>query len=410
MSSAKDTFKSLSVKEFRYFISSRFFVTLGMEMQAIIVGWQVYSLTHDALSLGFIGLAEAIPSIITAIFAGHIVDKSERKKILSITFTLMMLCSFLLYVISLDLNQKIETYKLISIYSVIFISGIARGFYMPAAFALLGQMIPKESYSNAISLNTSTFQIGAISGPAIGGLLYGFFGISFSYAFITVLTLTGIILLNFVARKPRPVQTENIPLSESLSAGIKFVFKDKVILSAITLDLFAVLFGGAVALLPVYANDILNVGPKGLGILRASPAAGALLMGLFIARNPVRKNAGKILLATVSGFGICILVFAVSKVFLLSIAALALSGMFDNVSVIIRQTIIQLRTPDNMKGRVSAVNSIFIGSSNEIGSFESGTAAKIMGTVPSVLFGGIMTLLVVFTLGILSKKLKNLHL
>jgi Arabinose efflux permease len=381
-----------------------------MEMQAIIVGWQVYSLTHDALSLGFIGLAEAIPSIITAIFAGHIVDKSERKKILSITFTLMMLCSFLLYVISLDLNQKIETYKLISIYSVIFISGIARGFYMPAAFALLGQMIPKESYSNAISLNTSTFQIGAISGPAIGGLLYGFFGISFSYAFITVLTLTGIILLNFVARKPRPVQTENIPLSESLSAGIKFVFKDKVILSAITLDLFAVLFGGAVALLPVYANDILNVGPKGLGILRASPAAGALLMGLFIARNPVRKNAGKILLATVSGFGICILVFAVSKVFLLSIAALALSGMFDNVSVIIRQTIIQLRTPDNMKGRVSAVNSIFIGSSNEIGSFESGTAAKIMGTVPSVLFGGIMTLLVVFTLGILSKKLKNLHL
>ncbi|HPS64497.1 MAG TPA: MFS transporter, partial [Ignavibacteria bacterium] len=184
----------------------------------------------------------------------------------------------------------------------------------------------------------------------------------------------------------------------------------KVILSCITLDLFAVLFGGAVALLPVYANDILNVGPKGLGILRASPAAGALLMGLFIARNPVRKNAGKILLATVSGFGICILVFAVSKVFLLSIAALALSGMFDNVSVIIRQTIIQLRTPDNMKGRVSAVNSIFIGSSNEIGSFESGTAAKIMGTVPSVLFGGIMTLLVVFTLGILSKKLKEFHL
>ncbi len=410
MSSAKDTFKSLSVKEFRFFISSRFFVTLGMEMQAIIVGWQVYSLTHDPLSLGLIGLAEAIPSIITAVFAGHIVDKSERKKILTITFTLMMLCSFLLYLISLDLNQKIETYKLISIYSVIFISGIARGFYMPAAFALLGQMIPKESYSNAISLNTSTFQIGAISGPAIGGLLYGFFGISFSYAFITALTLTGIILLNFVARKPRPLQTENIPLSDSLSAGIKFVFKDKVILSAITLDLFAVLFGGAVALLPVYANDILNVGPKELGILRASPAAGALLMGLFIARNPVRKNAGKILLAAVSGFGICILVFAVSKVFLLSIAALALSGMFDNVSVIIRQTIIQLRTPDNMKGRVSAVNSIFIGSSNEIGSFESGTAAKLMGTVPSVLFGGIMTLLVVFTLGILSKKLKKLHL
>lgn len=410
MTSVKDTFKSLSVKEFRYFIASRFFVTLGMEMQAIIVGWQVYSLTHDPLSLGLIGLAEAIPSIITAVFAGHIVDKSERKKILSITFTLMMICSFLLFLISLDLNQKIETYKLISIYSVIFISGIARGFYMPAAFALLGQMIPKESYSNAISLNTSTFQIGAISGPAIGGFLYGFFGISFSYAFITALTLTGIILLNFVKRKPRPLQTEKIPFSESLSVGIKFVFKDKVILSAITLDLFAVLFGGAVALLPVYANDILNVGPKGLGILRASPAAGALLMGLFIARNPVRKNAGKILLATVSGFGICILVFAVSKVFLLSIAALALSGMFDNVSVIIRQTIIQLRTPDNMKGRVSAVNSIFIGSSNEIGSFESGTAAKIMGTVPSVLFGGIMTLLVVFTLGILSKKLKEFHL
>ncbi len=410
MSDKKGTFISLSVKEFRYFISSRFFVTVGMEMQAIIVGWQIYSITHDPLSLGLIGLTEAIPSIVTAIFAGHIVDKSDRKKVLMVTFTLMLICSALLFIISLDSFGIIHEYKLISIYSVIFISGIARGFYMPASFALLGQLMPTDLYSNAISLNTSVFQIGAISGPAVGGFLYGFFGISFSYAFIVAITFIGILSVGFIKKKPIPIQTKDIPLSESLTAGLKFVFKDKVILSAMTLDLFAVLFGGAVALLPVYANDILNVGPKGLGILRASPAIGALLMGLTIARRPIKKNAGKILLATVSLFGVCILIFAVSKSFIISVGALALSGMFDNISVIIRQTAIQLRTPDYMKGRVSAVNSIFIGSSNEIGSFESGTAAKIMGVVPSVLFGGFMTLLVVFIVGLSSKKLKELNL
>ena len=406
----KEIFKSLSIKEFRNFISARFFVTLGMEMQAIIVGWQIYSLTHDPLSLGLIGLTEAIPSILTSLYAGHITDIYDRKKIMQLSFLIMFFCSLLLLIISADISAIIETYKILSIYSVIFISGIARGFFMPSSFALLGQIVPREKYSNAISLNSSAFQIGAVSGPAIGGFIYGFLGISASYLAISILIGSGLFFISFIEKKPITKSNEDIPLIDKLTAGIKFVFKDKIILSAITLDLFAVLFGGAVALLPIYANDILNVGPEGLGLLRAAPAVGAFIMGLIIANKPIKQNAGKILLFTVAMFGVCILIFAVSKIFILSLIVLAFSGMFDNISVIIRQTIIQLRTPDNMKGRVAAVNSIFIGSSNEIGSFESGFMAKFLGIVPSVIFGGAMTLLVVFVISISSKKLRKLNL
>jgi len=379
-------------------------------MQAVIVGWQVYQLTKDPFSLGLIGLAEAIPSILTALISGHIVDISDRKKILISSFMLMFVCSASLLFISTDTLALVTHRKVIAIYSVIFISGIARGFSIPSAFALLGQIIPKELYPNAISWNTTTWQVGAVAGPAIGGLLYGFLGVSLSYASVVTMAFIAIVLISFISKKPVPEITGNIPLGERLSAGIRFVFSNKIILSAMSLDMFAVLFGGAVAMLPVYAGEILKIGAEGLGLLRAAPSVGAVIMALFLTHKPPTSNAGRNLMVCVAGFGVCIIIFGLSQSFILSLIALALSGMFDSVSVVIRQTIIQLKTPENMKGRVSAVNSIFIGSSNEIGAFESGLAAKLMGVVPSVLFGGVMTLVTVIIVAFSSRSLRKLKL
>jgi len=405
-----EAFKALKIQEFRNYTLARLFITLGTQMQAVIVGWQIYTLTKDPFSLGLIGLAEAIPSILTALISGHIVDTSDRKKILLSSFVLMFFCSSSLLFISTDIAYFITDYKVISIYSIIFISGIARGFSMPSAFALLGQIIPKELYPNAISWNTSTWQIGAVAGPAIGGLVYGFFGVTSSYSCVVAMAFIAILLISTVSKKPVPEFSGGNTLKDRLSAGIKFVFANKIILSAMSLDMFAVLFGGAVAMLPVYAGEILSAGAEGLGVLRAAPSVGAVLMALFLTHKPPTNNAGRNLLIAVTGFGLCIIGFGFSQSFIISVFLLALSGMFDSVSVVIRQTIIQLKTPENMKGRVSAVNSIFIGSSNEIGAFESGLAAKIMGVVPSVIFGGIMTLVVVTIVFFASPSLRKLKL
>jgi MFS family permease len=405
-----EAFKALRIAEFRNFISGRFLITLAYMVQAVTVGWQVYELTKDPLSLGLIGLAEAIPSIITALFSGHIVDISDRKKILLSSYSLLFLCSVLLFFISTNAIDLANTQKVTYIYFVIFISGIARGFVMPSSFAFLAQLVPRVIYSNAITWNVNVWQIGAVLGPATGGLIYGFYGVSISYLTVVILIGGSIFAMSFISKKPIPELSEHDNLSDRLTAGIKFVFKNKLILGAITLDLFAVLFGGAVAMLPIFASDILFTGPQGLGMLRAAPAVGAVLMTLYLTHNPPTHNAGRNLLYCVTGFGISIIVFAISKSFLFSLAALSLSGAFDSVSVIIRQTIIQLNTPENMKGRVSAVNSIFIGSSNEIGAFESGLAAKLIGVVPSVIFGGVMTLLVVIIVSLSYPALRRLKL
>lgn len=405
-----EAFKSLQIPEFRNFISGRLFITLAYMVQAVTVGWQVYELTKDPLSLGLIGLAEAIPSIITALFSGHIVDISDRKKILLSSYSLLFLCSILLFFISTNVVDLTNMQRVIYIYSVIFISGIARGFVMPSSFAFMAQLVPREIYSNAVTWNINIWQIGAVLGPAIGGLIYGFYGVSISYLTVVILIGGAIFTMSFISKKPIPELSDHYNLSDRLTAGIKFVFKNKIILGAITLDLFAVLFGGTVAMLPVFASDILFTGPQGLGILRAAPAVGAVLMSLYLAHRPPTLNAGRNLIVSVAGFGLSIIVFAISKSFLMSLIALAFSGMFDSVSVIIRHTIIQLNTPENMKGRVSAVNSIFIGSSNEIGAFESGLAAKLMGVVPSVIFGGVMTLVVVTAVTLLSPPIRKLKL
>jgi MFS family permease len=405
-----DPYNALRYPDYRNYVLARLLLTVGSLMQAIIVGWQVYEITKDPFSLGLIGLAEAVPSILISLYAGHVTDTSNRKYVLLFSYSLLLFCSASLLTISTDYFTFLITHKLIAIYFVIFVSGIARGFAMPSAFAFMAQLIPEEVFPNAVTWNTSTWQLGAISGPAIGGFVYGLFGVSVSYLTVTVLVLTAVILLSRIEKKPTPVVSEDLSLRERIAEGIKFVFANKIILSAISLDMFAVLFGGATAMLPVFASDILKAGPEGLGMLRAAPSIGAVFMALYMTRKPPLKRTGEKLFVCVLGFGICIIVFAVSKDFYLSLFALAMSGMFDSVSVVIRATIIQLRTPDRMKGRVSSVNSIFIGSSNEIGAFESGVAAKLMGVVPSVIFGGVMTIVVVMAVFYLSPELRRLTL
>lgn len=379
-------------------------------MQAVIVGWMIYEITKDPLSLGLIGLAEAVPSISVLLFAGHITDISSRKKIVLSSVFLMTLCSAALLIISTDKFEILNSNKLFLMYSVIFVSGIGRGFSAPSFFAFVSQLVPKETLPNAITWNTTSWQTGAVTGPAIGGLLYGFFGAANTFTVIVIFWLISVLLITPIRKKPVPEITGIQSLKEKLTAGLKFVFDKKIVLGAISLDLFAVLFGGAVALLPIFAGEILFAGPEGLGALRAAPSVGAVIMAIYMTRRPFTKNAGKNLIISIFGFGICIIVFGLSKNFYLSLIILALSGAFDSVSVVIRATIIQLMTPDNMKGRVSAVNSIFIGSSNEIGAFESGVAAKLLGTVPSVIFGGTMTILIVAFVAVFSPAMRKLKL
>jgi len=396
-------------KEFLSFISARLMFTIAILMQSVVIGWQMYELTKDPFALGLAGLTEAIPSIITALISGAIVDSRDRKKVLTFAYALMFVCTVSLFLVSSDYFPLIVSQKVFLMYCIIFVTGISRGFYMPASQALLGQIVDKSLYPFAVSWNISIWQIGAISGPAIGGFVYGFFGINVTYIIIISFVFLAITFISLIKPKPKPV-IKDMSIFEKLTSGMKFVYNKKVVLGSMTLDLFAVLFGGATALLPVFASEILNAGPKGLGILRAAPSVGAVIMALYLTKHPPLKNTGKYLFFSVAAFGLAILLFAISKSFYLSVTALALSGMFDTISVVIRQTILQLYTPDDMKGRVSAVNSIFIGSSNEIGAFESGLAAKLIGVIPSVIFGGLMTLAVVGVSSFTFPSLRKLQL
>ncbi len=379
-------------------------------MQAIIVGWQIYELTKDVLSLGLIGLAEAIPFIVTSLFSGFVADMYRRKNIILIASVFMFMTSAILLYFSSRLSGVLQLYGVLPVYILIFIAGIARGFYFPAQSAFMAQIVPRELYPNSSTWNSAIWHIAAITGPAIGGLIYGFWGVTASYMAVVVSIMIGFTLLVYVKSRPVPERKMGESLFSNLSAGLKFVFNHQIILSALALDMFAVLFGGAVALLPVFAGEILKVGPQGLGFLRAAPAAGAVLMSLFLAYRPPMQNSGKILLIGVAGFGLSYLLFALSDYFYLSLFLLLLSGVFDNVSVVIRSTILQLLTPDHMRGRVAAVNSIFIGSSNELGAFESGLVARLMGVVPSVIFGSCMTFVVVGSVAGFAPKIRKLSL
>lgn len=404
-----NAYAALKLREFRLFIISRVCVTMAIQIQAVVVGWQMYELTKDPLALGLIGLAEAIPSIGVSLYAGHIADVVQRKKIIIATLFALAFCSLALFSFTTDPGAFVFQWGTIPIYSIIFISGIARGFLSPALFAFMPQLVPRELYQNAITWNSTLWEAASISGPALGGLVYGFFGITAAYTVDASLVIAGLLCALLISNKPLPPATEEQGVSEKIKAGLRFVFQNKLILGAITLDLFAVLFGGAVALLPVFADEILHTGPTGLGFLRCAPSIGAVLTAFYITHYPIKRNMGKTLFWAVGGFGMCMICFALSKNFWLSIGLLALSGVFDCVSVIIRGTLMQTLTPENMKGRVSAVNNIFIGSSNEIGMFESGVTARLLGVVPSVIFGGFMTIGVVATTAWLAKSLRELQ-
>jgi MFS family permease len=415
-----DPYAALRVRDYRVFITARFFLTLGIQIQSVVVGLQVYEYTKDPLWLGMIGLAEAIPFICTALFGGHVADIVNRKKIIITATTVFVLCTLALMLYPLRPHTGMSTAQALPIYGIIFITGIARAFLGPAFFAFQSQLISRDLYANAATWSSTAWQIGAVTGQAMGGLLFsaltavkdrvGMNAFTLSYFVDGLFVLVALLLFITITSKPLPVREKREPLLTSVGEGVRFVFNNQVILGALSLDLFAVFFGGAVALLPFFANEVLHVGATGYGFLRAAPAAGALLMALAMAYLPPQKKAGRNLLFAVAGFGLCMIIFGISKNFYLSLIILALSGALDSISVVVRQTILQLKTPDHMRGRVSAVNSIFIGSSNEIGEFESGLSAKLLGLIPSVIFGGSMTMLVVLITGKFAPQLKAMDL
>ena len=387
----------------------RLTMTLAIQIMSVSVGYFVYELTGDPLMLGFIGLAEAVPAIGIALYAGHLADKLNRRNILVACVATLLLCAVALLVISLYQYNMPRNNLLDGIYLVMFCTGIARGFFSPTNFAFLPQLVPKELLPNAITWNSSTWTAASITGLGIAGLLYGFAGVTAAFGVMVGLCVVALGIVLSIAPRPIPPADFSETAIVRIREGLRFVANNQLIKSAIAMDLFAVLFGGAVALLPVFAKDILHVGPQGLGVLRAAMSVGAISTAFFLAHRPLHKGAGKIMLFCVLGFGLCMIGFGLSRMFWLSFFFLFLAGVFDEVSVFIRSSLVQFQTPDHMKGRVSSVNTIFITSSNEIGAFESGLAARLLGTVPSVVFGGIMTLLVVGITWWRAPKLRNLN-
>ncbi|SHF60003.1 MFS transporter [Pedobacter caeni] len=401
-----DPYAALRYPEFRSYLGMRFFFTFAYQMQAVIIGFHIYHLTKDPLALGLVGLCEAIPAISIALYGGYVADKSEKRALLLKVFAGVFLCSLIMLVIT---TNRMHAYVPVSyivpiMYLMVFGIGIARGFFSPATFSLMAQIVPKKLYPNSSTWNSSSWQAASILGPATGGLIYGFYGITATYAVILVFIAISLICIFFLKPHP-PTYIPKESIVKSLTEGVHFVFKNKMMLGAMSLDLFSVFFGGAVALLPVFANDILKVGSEGLGFMRAAASSGAVITMLAMTRFSPMNKPWRNLLIAVTGFGTSIICYGLSKNFYLTLLFLFMEGAFDSISVIIRSTIMQLLTPDEMRGRVSAVNSMFIGSSNEIGAFESGLTAKLMRTVPAVVFGGSMTILVA---GITYLKTKGL--
>jgi len=407
-----DHYAALRFKEFNVFLLLRFMLVFDWSMQFIVIEWQVYSLTKDPLSLGIIGLMEIVPALSMALFAGHIVDQREKRNLFLWCIGLFSLISLGLFFLS-DASVSVAWSQqsiLYSIYAFVFFGGLLRAFFGPTIFSLIALIVPKKVYPNAATWSSSTWQMASILGPAFAGFTINWIGVHWSLCIVFVLVICSFLLALLISKKPVLNPKIGEPVIQSLKEGVRFVFKTKAILGALSLDMIAVLFGGAVALLPIFAQDILKVGSEGFGILRAAPAVGAFLTMLTTAYIPIARKAGLKLLFAVFGFGVSIIVFGLSSVFWISVVALFFSGVTDGVSMVIRQTILQIKTPDHMRGRVSSVNSMFVGSSNELGAFESGLTAKLMGTVTAVVFGGTMTLITVLTTGIVSPSFRNLDL
>jgi MFS family permease len=392
-----DPYAALRYPQYRNFIAAGFLFTIAILIQEVSLGYELYSITRDPLALGLTGLAQAVPFIGLSLFGGHVADRVSKRRIILWSVAVISVGSLFLHLFArAAASGRIPTTLLvIVIYATVFLFGTCRAFQSPAAGSLRAFLVPVSAYENAATWSSSSSQAGSIVGPTIGGFLFAWLGFS-----DTLLVVVGLLALAlFLYSRIGDVQMEGRgaggDLLSSVRKGVGFVWRTKLILYAISLDLFSVLFGGVVAILPIYAQDILHVGAEGLGILRAAPSAGAVLTLMILQRISPMYNAWRNLLIAVAGFGVSILVFAVSPWMILSVVALFLSGAFDSVSVVIRQTLLQLRTPNEMRGRVMAVNGIFVSSSNELGAFESGFAARLMGVVPSTVFGGAMTLVIV---------------
>lgn len=387
-------------------------MVFAWSMQFIVIEWQVYSLTKDPLSLGIIGLMEVVPAVSTALFAGHFVDQMEKRNLLVkciLGFSIISLGLFIISLPSVVLESSTNTILYVT-YFLVFLGGIVRAFLGPTIFSLLALIVPKKVYPNAATWSSTTWQVASVLGPAIAGFSISWIGVHWSMCLILLFSLVALLILLQISRKPILNPKLGEPIGDSLREGLRFVFGTKAILGALTLDMVAVLFGGAVALLPIFAQDILQVGAEGFGVLRAAPAVGAAITMIGSTRYPLHRAAGKKLLLSIFAFGACMIVFGLSTFFWLSVGALFVSGAVDGVSMVIRQTILQLKTPDHMRGRVASVNSMFVGSSNELGAFESGLTAKWMGTVTAVVFGGSMTLLIVGMTAIFSPSFRKLDL
>jgi len=407
----KDNFAALRFPEFRSYILSRFFFIIVLTMQATIISWKVYELTRDTFSIGMLGLVEFTPAFMLAFYSGYVIDKGDKRNLLlSSMIGNVILTSILCFITSnYAISEYPQTWILFIIFFVVFGIGVLRPFTGPTSFALVSQLVPKYDLANATMWNSASWQVGAVTGPALAGLMYGLAGITNTFYLMIGMMGIAITGLSLVTSKPVLYQKREESIVESVKQGLRFVWKSKEVLGAMSLDLFAVLFGGATALLPAFADKILHVGAQGLGVLRSAPAIGGVTVLALLAFRPLHRHQGKIMLASVAGFGICIIVFGLSQIFWLSFFALFASGMLDGISVIVRSTILQLKTPDAMKGRVASLNSIFVMSSNELGSFESGVTSKLMGNVAAVVFGGCMTIGVVIYNWFKSPSLRKLE-
>jgi MFS family permease len=399
-------------KNFRLLVAARFLYTFAVQMQAIVIGWRMYELTHDALYLGLIGLVEAVPAIGLALVAGYIVDHGRPLVIYRGVVLVSFLSGLIMFLSQVShLNLDIQR-QILALFMSSFLTGLARSFSQPAMYATVPKLVPRNQLAQSSAWMSSAMQIARISGPAIGGLVFGWAGIIASSSCVCAFLVFASILLQFVSlhESPRTARNSTRRIRDELLSGARFVWYHPILLPALSLDMVSVLFGGVTALLPIYAADILRVGPKGLGLLRASPAIGATVTSLGLTRFDIRARAGRWLFFAVAGFGLCILTFAVSANFVVSLVALGLSGAFDSVSMVVRSTAVQMASPQEMRGRISAVNSIFIGSSNELGELESGLAAQVFGTVPAAVFGALICLATVSFVAWRAPTLRKMNL
>ena len=410
-SSSLEIFK---IKQFRYFILARFFLTVGIQLQMSTINLQVYyEFTKEEFVLGMIGLAEAVPFIITSFFSGHYADLLNRKKIILVGILMLLLGAIALYINSAPFVTVLRSFGLPALFLIVIVFGVIRSFLAASVQPFMTSLIPRNLYTQSTTWNSTVWHVGAILGPVLAGLIYAYRGelhADWCYVLNIIFYVLAFVFIAITSYKQTFIPENTESIVQSMKVGLNFVFKNKMVLSALSLDLFAVLFGGAVALIPAFTDKILHLGPEAYGLLRTSPAIGAVLMALIMSVRPPGKKAGVALLWSVAAFGLFTIGFAYSTNYWMAFTMLALTGAFDNISVVVRHSILQLMTPDNMRGRVSAVNSIFIGSSSEIGAFESGVAAKFLGLVPSIAFGGVMTILVVLGIHKANPKLKDLDL